>query len=71
MTANLNENTSSSECWLSSAIQGSSRGVEKGGSKTSRSRRSQRIGGRKNFKQKESEGSSEVLDAMEDVYGRA
>ena len=50
MTANINENTSCSECQLDGTIQESSRGAKKRGSKTSRSRRSQRMESRKNFK---------------------
>ena len=51
-------------------IQGTSKGTESWGGKPSRSRRSQRVGGRKNIKQKKSKGSSKVLGVMEEVYGR-
>ena len=49
MAANFNENPSGSEYQSDSMIQRSSRRAEKRRSKTSRSRRSQRVGSRKNF----------------------
>jgi len=71
MTANVDENLSSCECQLSSIIQGTSKGIESRRSETSRGRRSQRIEGRKNIKQKKSEESSKVFSAMEGVYNKA
>ena len=50
MTANFNENSPSSECQSDSTIQRSSGGTKERKSKTSESRGSQRVGGRKNPK---------------------
>jgi len=57
---------------LSSTIQGTSRGTESRGGETSRSKRSQRVGGRKNIKQKKSKGSGKVLvpGTMKEIYGK-
>ena len=44
---------------------------QKDRSETSKSRRSQRIEGRKNTKQKKSKGSSEVFSIIKEVYNRA
>ena len=49
MIAKFDENPSSSKRKLDSMVQGTSGEVEKRGRKTSESRRSQRMGGRKNF----------------------
>ena len=49
MTANFDDNLPGSKCQLSSIIQGISRGTENKRSKTSRGRRGQRMGGRKNI----------------------
>ena len=54
---------------MSSIIQETSRGTEDRGGETSRSRESQRVGGRKN-KQKKNKRSGKVLSAMEGVYSR-
>ena len=67
MTANINEDSSSHKCQLSSMTQRSSRRIEKRGSKTSRSRRSQRVGGGKNIKSKKSEESHEVFDIVKEL----
>jgi len=50
MTANFDENPPSGECQLSGVIQGTSRRIKNRGSKTSRSRGSERVEGRKNTK---------------------
>ena len=50
MATNLNENLSSCEYQLDSTIQGTSRGTEERGGETNWSRRSQRVGSRKNTK---------------------
>ena len=50
MTINFNENSPGCKCQLSSIIQGTSKGTESRGGETSRSRGSQRMGGRKNIK---------------------
>ena len=55
---------------MSSIIQETSRGTESRGDETSRSRKSQRVGNRKNIKQKKSKKSDKVLGAMEEVYSR-
>ena len=69
MTANFDENLPSSECQLKSVIQEPSRRTEKRRIKTSRSRRSQRMGGRKNIEQEKSEGSSKISSKVEGIYG--
>ena len=69
-TVHFNENSSGYECQLSSTIQGTSRGTESRGGETSRSRRSQRVRGRKNIKQKKSKGSGKVLGTMKEIYGK-
>jgi len=51
-------------------IQGTSRETESRGGETSTSRGSQRVGGRKNIKQKKSKGSGKVLGTMKGVYSR-
>jgi len=50
MTAQFDENSSSSECQLSSIIQGTSEGIKKRRCKTSKSRRSGRMGGGEDIK---------------------
>jgi len=49
MIASVNEDSSNSECQLNSIIQESSRGTKKRKGKTSKSRKSSRIEGRKNL----------------------
>jgi len=49
MTTNFNENLPSSECQSSSIIQETGGRIEEERSKTGKSRRGQRIGGRKNI----------------------
>jgi len=56
---------------LDSAIQGASGGAEKRERETNRSRRSRRVGGRKNIEQKKNKRSRQIPGAMEGVYGRA
>ena len=51
-------------------IQETSKETESKGGKLSRSKRSQRVRGRKNIKQKKSKESSKVLGTIEEVYSR-
>ena len=67
MTANIDKNLFSCEYQLSSMIQETSREIKSKESETSRDRRSQRMGGRK---QKKSEGSSKVFRAEHDSQER-
>ena len=70
MTANLDENPSSCECQSDSMVQGTSGGTEKRRRKTSRNRRSQRVGDQENIKQKKNKRSRQVFSVVEEVYGR-
>jgi len=54
---------------LSSTIQETSRETESRGDETSRSRGSQRVGGRKNI-EKKSKKNDKVLNTIEGVYSR-
>jgi len=51
-------------------IQRTSRRTESRRGEASRSRESQRVGSRKNIKQKKSKGSSKVFGVIEEVYSR-
>ena len=51
-------------------IQKASRETEEGRSETNRDRWSKEMESRKNIKQKKSEGSSKILDTVEEVYSR-
>ena len=54
----------------SGMIQRTSRRTESRRGEASRSRESQRVGSRKNIKQKKSKGSSKVFGVIEEVYSR-
>ena len=66
----FNEDSSGSQCKLDSTVQGTDGGAEKRRRKTSRSRRSRRMGGRKNIKQEKDERSREVFNTVEGIYSR-
>jgi len=51
-------------------IQGTNRRAKERGGKTSRSKRNQRMGGRKNLEQKENKRDRKVFGAMKRVHGR-
>ena len=68
MTANIDGNISSCKCQSSSVIQETSKRIKGRRGETSKGRRSQRMGGRKNIKQKKSEGSSKVFSVIKGVY---
>jgi len=69
--AKFNENSSGCECQSDSAIQGVSRGIEKEERETNRGRRSRRVGGRKNIKQKKNKRSGQIPGVIEGVYSGA
>ena len=51
-------------------VQGTSRGAEKGRRKTNQNRRSQRLEGGENTKEKKSKRSRKVFSVMKEIYSR-
>ena len=66
----FNEDSSGSQCKPDSTVQGTNEGAEKRRRKTGRSRRSRRIGGRKNIKQEKDKRSRKVFNSVERIHGR-